>query len=139
MYTNLFTRSRLHPAAPCLYRYDGTQLHNLGIATVSCITRSNPSPIKRDFYVTKEGKTIILGLQSSQELGLVNFAKDVKTVDGIVCTQLAPWNNDMQLRQNPDPPKASKATLTTETAICSGKNKLNDEDLGPVRSLGTDS
>ena len=70
----------------CLQEYGATQLHNLGIATVSCITRSNPTPIMVDFYVTKEGSAIILGLKSSKEFCLISFAKYVKIVDGVVHT-----------------------------------------------------
>ena len=85
-----------------------------------------------DFYMTKEGSAIILGLKSSKEFGLISFAKDVKTIHGIVHTQLAPGNIDMQLRCKPDPNKVFKATPTTETAICSSRSKLNNENLEPV-------
>ena len=88
---------------------------------ISCITISNLSLITVDFYVTKEGNAIILGLQSSQDFGLISFAKDVKTVDGVVHKQLEPGNVNMQLRCKLDPTKAFKATLTTETAICSSR------------------
>ena len=52
----LFTKSRLHTSEACLQGYSGTQLHNLDIARVSCITKSNPTSIMVDFYVTKGGK-----------------------------------------------------------------------------------
>ena len=48
-------------------------------------------------------------------------------------------NNDMQLRCEPDPTKAFKATPKTETAIHSGKSKLNHENLEPVQSKGADT
>ena len=50
------------------------------------------------FAMKKEGSTIILGLQSPKEFSLISFEKDIKAVDGIVHTQLAPGNIDMQLR-----------------------------------------
>ena len=45
----------------------------------------------------------------------------------------------MQLGHKPDPTKASKATLTTETSICSNRSKLNHESMEPVQSQGEDS
>ena len=133
VYTKLFTKSRLHPSMAFLQGYGGTQLHNLGIASVLDINRSNSTLITVTFYVTKEESTIILGLESSQEFGLINIAKDVKTVDGIDSTQLVPGNIDIQLRCKPYSTKAFKATLPTETAICSGKSKLSHENMEPVQ------
>ena len=44
----------------------------------------------------------------------------------------------MQLRHKPDPTKASTTTPTTETAIHSGRSKLNHVNLEPVQSQRTD-
>ena len=88
------------------------------------------------FLCEREESTIILGLQSPEVFSLISFAKDVKTVDYIVHTQLAPGDTDMQLRHKTDPTKAFKAMPTTENAICSGRSKLNHENMEHVQSQG---
>ena len=52
-----------------------------GIAMIKCRT-SAPDLIKVPFYITKEGSTQILGLQSSCTFKSIKFTSVVKTVDG---------------------------------------------------------
>ena len=86
--------------------------------------------IKVPFYITKEGHTLILGLQSSHTFNLITFATEVKTVDGVTCIKQTrcQGSEDLELIDKPGVMENNRIGRTIEMPV-QDKNGVVRKDM----------